>query len=116
MVEKNINAYCSICGAGYHVCNSCLEQKTIRPWRTVTDSIDHYKIYLAIHGYTLSKDKEKTKTDLQNCNLKDLETFKPEIKDVIKEIMSEPIRRKKLVTKEQKDTVSDIENKDIAIL
>lgn len=27
MAENNINAYCKICGQGYHVCNSCQNQK-----------------------------------------------------------------------------------------
>lgn len=94
MAENNINAYCAICGQGYHICNSCLEQKTIKPWRTVTDTIEHYKIYLAIHGYTVSKDKEKAKSELQNCNLDDLHNFKSEIKNVINEIMTEPPKTK----------------------
>lgn len=89
MAETNINAYCSICGKGYHVCNSCLEQKTIIPWRTITDSVEHYKIYLALHGYTLSKNKEVAKEELTTCDLSDLENFKPEIKNVINEIMTE---------------------------
>lgn len=90
MIDKNINAYCSICGRGYHVCSSCLEQKTFKPWRTVTDSIEHYKIYLAIHTYTISKDKEKAKAELKQCDLFGLDSFNPEIKSVIKEIMEEP--------------------------
>lgn len=88
MGETNINAYCSICGSGYHVCHSCLEQKTFKPWRTVTDNREHYKIYLAIHGYTLSKDKESAKAELQHCDLSDWDHFKPEIKTVLKEIMT----------------------------
>ena len=61
MSEKNINAYCSICGNGYHVCRSCSEQKTFKPWRSIVDNIEHYKIYLALHEYTLSKNKEVAK-------------------------------------------------------
>lgn len=90
MTKNNINAYCSICGRGYHVCSSCLSQKTFKPWRAITDSMEHYKIYLAIHGYTISGDKEKAKTELQNCDLNGSEDFKPNIKAVIKEIMTEP--------------------------
>lgn len=100
MAENNINAFCKICGVGYHVCGACLEQKTFKPWRTVTDTIEHYKIYLAIHGYTVSKDKNKAKIELQGCNLNDLENFKPEVKAVIKEIMTEP---KKIRTTSKKD-------------
>lgn len=89
MKENNRNACCSICGHKYHICNSCPEQKKFRPWRTVTDTIEHYKIYMAIHGYTITKDRETAKTQLQNCDLSGLENFNPEIKAAIKEILME---------------------------
>ena len=89
MTEVNINAYCSICGAGYSVCNTCKEQKVFRAWRSVTDTIEHYKIYYALHGYTISKDREAAKNELKQCDLTGLEDFKPEIKAAIEEIMAE---------------------------
>lgn len=88
MAKNNINAYCKICGNGYHICNSCLQQKSFQSWRIVTDTMEHYKIFLTIHGYTISKDKEKAKMQLQNCDLNGLEDFRPEIKAAIKEIMT----------------------------
>lgn len=81
---------CKICGKDYEVCNSCLNQKTFKPWRTVVDSIEHYKIYLAIHGYSLTKNKNQAKEELENCDLSDLEKFNPAIKNTIKEILAEP--------------------------
>ena len=75
MGENNINAFCKICGQGYHVCNSCREQKTFYPWRSITDSVEHYKIFLAIHGYTLTKNLEIAKKELENCDLTGLENF-----------------------------------------
>lgn len=87
MLENNINAYCTICGKGYHTCDSCRGQRNFMPWRTVTDSIEHYKIYFALHGYNVSKDKNKAFKELSECCLEDLEDFTPEIKAVIKEIM-----------------------------
>lgn len=110
MAEQNINAYCTICGNGYHICNSCLEQKSFKPWRSVVDSIEHYKIYLAIHGYTVSNDKESAKEELQKCDLSDLEHFKPEIKSVIKGIMAEPKRAKITSKKNDKEKLEEIEN------
>lgn len=92
-------AKCKICNQEYEVCNTCESQKILRPWRTVVDSVEHYKIYLALHGYTISKDKEQAKLALQNCNLSDLKNFNPEIKAAIKEIMTEPTKNKKVSSK-----------------
>jgi hypothetical protein len=113
-MAENINAYCAICGKGYHVCNSCLEQKTFKPWRTIVDSIEHYKIYMAIHGYTLLKNKELAKQELEKCDLSGLENFKPEIKTVIKEIMTEP-KKNKTTTKREVviKTKENIEEADV---
>lgn len=113
-MAENINAYCSICGKGYHVCNSCLEQKTFKPWRTIVDSIEHYKIYMAIHGYTLSKNKESAKQELEKCDLTGLENFKPEIQSVIKEIMTVP-KKNKVATKREViiETKENIEKTDV---
>lgn len=85
---------CSICNKEYEVCNSCKNQKTFKPWRTVTDTIEHYKIYLAIHSYTISKNKELAKEELQKCDLTGLENFNSEIKSVISEIMETPVKVK----------------------
>lgn len=85
-MEQNINAYCAICGTGYHVCNSCLKESSFKPWRTVTDTMEHYKIYLALHEYTLTGDKNRGNAYLKSCDLSDLNAFLPEIKKVIGEI------------------------------
>lgn len=94
MADNKINAHCSICNEGYFLCKSCKNEKKFKPWRTVTDTIEHYKIYMAIHGYTVTNNKEQAKAELQNCNLSDIDSFKPEIKSVIQEIMSEPVKVK----------------------
>lgn len=106
MADNNINACCKICGKGYHVCGTCLEQRTFKPWRTVTDTVEHYKIYLAIHGYTISKDKESAKKELKDCDLSGLENFNPEIKAAIKEILSEG-RKEKSVSRNKENSKKD---------
>ncbi len=94
MTNNNINAHCSICGKGYYLCQSCKNEKKFKPWRTVTDTIEHYKIYMAIHGYTVTKNKDIAKVELQNCDLSDMSSFKEEIKKVINEITAEPVKVK----------------------
>lgn len=114
MSEKDINAYCSICGVGYHICKSCKEQQTFKPWRTVVDSIEHYKIYLVLHGYSLTKDKEKAKSELQKCDLSDLENFKPNIKSVIKEIMADPKKNKRTSKNVDEEKLEVVVDNDIS--
>ena len=114
MEDNKINARCSICNCGYFLCKSCKNEKKFKPWRTVTDTIEHYKIYMAIHGYTVTQNKEQAKAKLQNCNLSDMESFKPEIKSVINEIMSNPVKIKP-VTKTKKikaDILEEIQTND----
>ena len=83
------NAICDICGKPYRVCSSCKEVKSFTPWRTVTDTMQHYLIFLALSEYTKTKDKEKAKEELSKCDLSELDTFNENIKTVIKEIMAE---------------------------
>ena len=88
-MSQELNATCDICGKKYHVCNSCKEVKSFTPWRTVTDTMQHYLIFLALSEYTKTKDKEKAKEELSKCDLSELDTFNENIKTVIKEIMAE---------------------------
>ena len=88
-MAQELNATCDICGKKYHVCNSCKEVKSFTPWRTVTDTMQHYLIFLALSEYTKTKDKEKVKEELSKCDLSELDTFNENIQTVIKEIMAE---------------------------
>ena len=88
-MAQELNATCDICGKKYHLCNSCKEVKSFTPWRTVTDTMQHYIIFLTLSEYTKTKDKEKAKEELSKCDLSELDTFNENIKTVIKEIMAE---------------------------
>ena len=92
-MDNKINAHCSICGKGYSVCNSCLEQKSFKPWRTIVDSIEHYKIYMVLHEYTLSRDINAARVSLKKCNLDGLENFNNEVKNTINLILSSEERQ-----------------------
>jgi hypothetical protein len=112
MEANEINAYCTICNTGYHVCKSCLEMKSFKPWRTVTDTFEHYRIFLAVHGYTISKDKDTAKSELQNCDLSDLESFRPEIQKIIKEILTEEISETPEIIEKNKE---EIKSEDVPV-
>ena len=88
-MAQELNATCDICGKKYHICSSCKEVKSFTPWRTVTDTMQHYLIFLALSEYTKTKNKEKAKEELSKCDLSELDTFNENIKTVIKEIMAE---------------------------
>lgn len=104
-MAQELNATCDICGKKYHVCNSCKEVKSFTPWRTVTDTMQHYLIFLALSEYTKTKDKEKAKEELSKCDLSELDTFNENIKTVIKEIMAE--RKEKIVETVSEETVEE---------
>ena len=103
-MAQELNATCDICGKKYHVCNSCKEVKSFTPWRTVTDTMQHYLIFLALSEYTKTKDKEKAKEELSKCDLSELDTFNENIKSAIKEIMTE---RKEKIEETSEETVKE---------
>ena len=104
-MSQELNATCDICGKKYHVCNSCKEVKSFTPWRTVTDTMQHYLIFLALSKYTKTKDKEKAKEELSKCDLSELDTFNENIKTAIKEIMAEG--KEKIVETVSEETVEE---------
>ena len=65
-MSQELNATCDICGKKYHICSSCKEVKSFTPWRTVTDTMQHYLIFLALSEYTKTKDKEKAIDSINN--------------------------------------------------
>lgn len=87
-MENNINAYCSICGNGYNMCLTCQESK-INPWRSIVDSVEHYKIFIIIRDYENGYiDKNEANKLLNQRDLTGLVIFVPEIKAKIEEIMT----------------------------
>ena len=84
-MPKELNTTCSICGTRYHACATCKSTKILKPWRTVTDTIDCYKIYMIVHDYTNdSITKDNAKEMLKNCKIP--EALLPHVKNVIDEI------------------------------
>lgn len=89
MAEKN-NATCAICGEPYYVCMSCRDSLKINPWKVHTDTANCYKVYQVVHGlstgvYTNDEAKDK----FSNIDLENLNSFRPHIKKIIKNVLKE---------------------------
>lgn len=109
-MSEQYNAKCDICGKPYKVCRSCQEIKSFQAWRTVTDTLPHYMIYLALVEYSRTKDKEKAKEELLKCDLSERDNFNDNIKSVIDEIFAiEPKVEDKSKTVTKKTTVSHMD-------
>lgn len=107
-MTKELNATCSICNTRYHVCNTCKSVKTLKPWRTITDTIDCYKIYMIIHDYKRGViTKESARKKLDECTLPN--TFQEHIKVIIDEIMSPD---KKIKPEIKKGTTDNLRNNE----
>lgn len=86
MAEK-INATCSICGKGYHLCMSCHDMMSLTPWKKHTDTAEHYKIYQILHGYSTGVyTKAEAKTKLKNVDLSDFDSLRDGIRATIASI------------------------------
>lgn len=101
MAEKN-NATCSICGRGYHVCLSCRDSVQLAPWKIHTDTAEHYKVYQVIRGYSTGVyNKDEFKNKLKSINLEDVDSFRPHIKQIIKDALKEEIVVDDILTEEK---------------
>ena len=88
-MSEKFNATCAICGKPYKVCRSCQEIKSFTPWRTVTDTLQHYSIFLTLTEYAKTKNKEVAREELSTCDLSELGAFKESVQNMIAEIMKE---------------------------
>ena len=89
-MSEYLNHQCAICGEQYHFCIDCGNAKSFTPWRTIVDTMEHYKIYMIIHDFVNKNiDKIEAKKLLAQCDLFELEKFVPEIKAVIIEVLKE---------------------------
>lgn len=86
---KEINHWCVLCGIGYHACDTCNKEKTFTPWRTLTDTIEHYKIFTVLKDYNNKLiDREKAKELLSGLDLSGKENYKESAKKVLADIYS----------------------------
>lgn len=103
MAEKN-NAVCDVCGKGYYVCLSCSDAMRLHPYKSFTDTAEHYKIFQVVRGFlTGVYTKDEAKEKFKNIDLKDIDSFKPHIKKIIKDIF-----------KEEKVVVEEVTTEEVA--
>lgn len=89
MPEKN-NAVCSICGKEYYACLSCSDAMKLHPWKTFTDTAEHFKVFQAVKGFsTGAYTEEEFKSKLKNIDLNDLDSYREHIKTLIKDVLME---------------------------
>ena len=84
------NAICSICGKAYYLCLSCSDAMKLHPWKTYTDSQNCFQVFQVVRGFSTGVyTKDEAKKKLQNVDLKDINSFRPHIKKIIKDILKE---------------------------
>jgi hypothetical protein len=60
------------------------------PWKVFTDTSEHYKVFQVVRGLSTGVyTKDTAKEKLKNIDLKDIESFRPHIKDIIKDVLKE---------------------------
>lgn len=90
-----MKATCIICGKEYDACLSCKDKISLRPWKTVTDTIDCYKLFLILAQFNKgSLTKDVAKKQLSNIKY-NLDELKEHDKKVVLEIMSETTKKSK---------------------
>lgn len=89
MAERN-NATCKICGKPYYVCMSCADSMKAHPWKAFTDNANCYKVFQVVRGLSTGVyTKEEAKNKFKNIDLKDIESFRPHIRDIVKNVLKE---------------------------
>ena len=108
-MSEHLNHQCSICGKKYHFCLDCGNAKSFTPWRTIVDTIEHYKIFIIIRNYVNKNiNKSEAKLQLNKLDLSEIDIFVPEIKIVIEDILKEEVIVKK-INKKSKTHVNSID-------
>lgn len=114
MADKN-NAKCSICGNEYYACLSCHDSMKLHPWKIHCCSASHFQVFQVLRGFsTGAYTKDEAKEKLQNVNLGDLNSFRPHIKKIIKDILKEEKPVAKAVEKvEPVETIVETEAAEV---
>ena len=87
-MNKNNNVKCIICGKGYHVCRSCKDKLAVAPYKLLTDTSEHYKVYQVVNAYRGKVyTKEEAREVLKNIDISDKDTYLDSVKKILDEIL-----------------------------
>lgn len=92
-MDNKPNRKCRICGAAYHACMDCAARQRakygIEPWRAIAESPLHYQVYSLLIDYTRkTQPVSEIKTELQRLHLQDVDTYLPENRKLVEEILA----------------------------
>lgn len=91
MAEKN-NATCSICGNPYYLCMSCRDFIKLQPWKIHCCSAECFKAFQVVKGFSTGiYTKDEFKSKLKSLDLNNLENYKDNIKQLIKNTLKEEV-------------------------
>lgn len=104
--NKNNNAKCVVCGKAYHLCMSCRDKIASTPWKVLTDTSEHYKVYQVVNGYRCGiYEKDVAKNALSNIDISDRNTYLDCVNKVLDEILDD------VKMNDTKDVVVNEDNK-----
>lgn len=114
---KNDNVKCVICGKSYHLCMSCKDKLSMTPWKVLTDTSEHYKVYQIVNGYRGGiYTKQEAKVALSNVDISDKNTYLASVRKILDEILKPEFKYEKKLQKSQlkvtqeKEIVNEIDN------
>lgn len=69
----------------------------LSPWKSHTDSPEHYKIFLLVKGYSTGVlNKKDCFNRLKNIDISDINSYKNEVKKVLEEILNSESQQENL--------------------
>lgn len=67
---------------------SCKDHISLNPWKVHTDTAKHYQVYQILHGYsTKVYTKEEARERFNNIDISDIESYRDNVKEIIKSII-----------------------------
>ena len=104
-MNKNNNVKCIICGECYHLCRSCKDKLAVAPYKLLTDTSEHYKVYQVINAYRGKVyTKEEAREVLKNIDISDKDTYLDSVKKILDEILE---------VEKKTNKVEDIDKNDV---